>query len=76
MYEGKENAQVTFDMLCDKLENTAVPDLKGVLRQVRRRYGNVLKPELCPANGAIAIWLRMGSFDSEPDFDEIKTANF
>jgi hypothetical protein len=74
LYEGKANAQVTFDMLFDKLENAAVPNLKGVLRQVWRGYDNDLKQLLVPANGAIAIWLRMGSFDSEPDFDEIKTS--
>jgi hypothetical protein len=74
MYEGKANAQVTFDMLRDKLGNVAVPDLKGVLRNVWRGYDNDLKQLLVPANGATAILLRMGSFDSGPDFAEIKTA--
>ena len=67
MYEGKANPQVEFDMLLDKLKNVDLPNLENVLR-----YDNVSNL-LLPANGAIAILLRMGSLDSKPDFDEIKT---
>jgi hypothetical protein len=75
MYDGKENPQITNKMLFDKLGNVdskEVPDLNGVLRKVRRRYEDNTRYELWPANGAVAILLRMGSLDSEPDFDEIK----
>lgn len=80
MYEEKENAQVTFDMLIDKLDkldtinvSDFVSKINGVLRQEQRSYGNVLRPEICPATGAIAIFLRMGTFNSVPDFDNIKS---
>lgn len=80
MYEEKENAQVTFDMLIDKLDkldtinvSNFVSNINGVLRQEQRRYGNILRPEICPATGAIAILLRMGTFNSVPDFDDIKS---
>jgi hypothetical protein len=72
MYEGIENPQVTNKVLLDKLGNVDLLDLKGVLRKVRRRYGNNTRHELWPANGAVATLLRMGTLDSEPDFDEIK----
>lgn len=74
MYEGKENAQVTFDMLLDKLGSVAVPDLKGVLRKVLRRNGDELVRMVVPVNGATAVLLRMGSLDSKPSFYEMKTA--
>ena len=31
-------------------------------------------PIICPANGAIAVVLRLGSLDSKIDFDDIKIA--
>ena len=67
MYEGKSNPQVTFRMLLDKLRYKDFPNLENVLRE-----DNDSKLFL-PANGAIAILLRMGSLDSKLDFDEIKT---
>lgn len=74
MYEGKANSQVTFDKIIIKLayQGKELPDLKGVLRKVRR--GNDSELLLVPANGAVAILLRMGTLDSKIDFDEIKTA--
>ena len=73
MYEGKENPQVTLKMLSNIFGDTVIPDLKGVLRKVWHRNDKV-KHLLVPANGAIAILLRLGSLDSELEFDDIKTA--
>ena len=69
MYDVKNTTQFTFDMLLDKISNVDLPDLKDVLRKATCVNG---KQVLIPANGAIAVLLRMGSLDSTPTFEEIK----
>ena len=59
MFEGKENFKIATHIFIDALNGHNIPDLNGVLREVRHKGGTYL----IAANGASSILLRMGSFD-------------